>query len=45
MKTIRVYDDEAKFIEKLVNKYDTTEAEIIASILDNLTDEEIEDML
>lgn len=45
MKTIRVYDDEAKFIEKLADKHDTTEAEIIASILDNLTDEEIESML
>jgi hypothetical protein len=45
MKVIRVYDTEAKYIEKLVDKYNTTEAEIIASILDNLTDEEIESML
>ena len=44
MQTIRVYDIEANIIEKLANKHDITEAEVICTILDNLTDEEIDDM-
>lgn len=44
MKSIRVYDIEADIIERIANKHDTTEAEVICTILDNLTDEEIEDM-
>lgn len=44
MKSISVYDIEADIIEKIAAQHDITDAEVICTILDNLTDEEIEDM-
>lgn len=44
MKSISVYDIEADIIERIAAQHDTTEAEVICTILDNLTDEEIADM-
>lgn len=45
MKTISVYDDTAKRIEKISDEYDVSEAEVIAVILENLSDEELDEML
>lgn len=44
MTSVRVYDDTAKLIEKIADKYDITEAEVIDTILENLTDDDIDEM-
>ncbi len=45
MTTIRVYDDTAKVIEELAEKYDMTEAEVIDYILNDLDDVELDNLL
>ena len=42
MTKITIYDTDCKRIESLCEKYDTTEAELISNIMDNLTNEEID---
>jgi hypothetical protein len=44
MTNIRVYEDTAKLIEEIADKYDTTEAEVIDTILGNLTEDDIDEM-
>lgn len=44
MTSVRVYDDTAKLIEKIADKYDITEAEVIDTILENLTEDDIDEM-
>ena len=44
MTSVRVYGDTAKLIEKIADKYDTTEAEVIDTILENLTEDDIDEM-
>lgn len=44
MTTVRVYDDTAKLIEKLAEKYQVAEWEFIEAILDNLDSEELDNM-
>ena len=45
MTKITIYDYEAELIEKLCEKYDTTEAEIICAVFGNLTVDDIEEIL
>lgn len=45
MTTIRVYDDTAKEIEKLAEKYDMTEAEVIDYILNDMSEEDLDNLL
>lgn len=44
MTSVRIYDDTAELIEKIADKYDTTEAEVIDTILGNLTEDDIDEM-
>ena len=45
MQNILVYDTEAKRIDKICDKYDVTEAELIETLLDNVTDEDLDEMM
>ena len=45
MKTIAVYDYEAKKIDEICFKYDTTEAELIEALLENISDDELAEIL
>ncbi len=45
MQNILVYDVEAKRIDEICEKYDTTEAELIEVLLDNVSDEDLEEMM
>lgn len=45
MKNILVYDIEANRIDEICDKYDVTEAELIATLLDNVTDEELDEIM
>lgn len=45
MKKIYVYDSEEKRIDEICEKYDISEAELIEALLDNVTDEEIEELI
>lgn len=45
MQNIFVYNTEAERIDKICDKYDITEAELIEALLDNVTDEEIKEMI
>lgn len=45
MTTIRIYDDTAKIIEELAEKYDMTEAEVIDYILNDLDEVELDNLL
>lgn len=45
MKKIYVYDSEEKRIDDICEKYDISEAELIEALLDNVTDEEIEELI
>lgn len=45
MTTIRVYDDTAKIIEKLAEKHDSTEWDVIDDIIHGLTEEELDNLL
>lgn len=44
MQNITIYDLEADRLERLADKYDTTIAEIVEMMLDNITEDE-EDMV
>lgn len=39
MTNITIYDDTNKIIERICNKFDTTEAEVIDYLIDNICDE------
>lgn len=43
MTTISIYDDSYKLIEKICDKLDVSEAEVIDYLLDNMTDEAAEE--
>lgn len=45
MQNILIYDTEAKRIDKICDKYDVTEAELIEVLLDNVTDDELDEMM
>lgn len=45
MQNILVYDTDAKRIDKICDRYDVTEAELIETLLDNVTDEDLDEMM
>lgn len=45
MQNILIYDVEAKRIDEICDKYDITEAELIEALLDNATDEDLDEIL
>lgn len=45
MQNILVYDVEAKRIDEICEKHDITEAELIEALLDNATDEDLDEIL
>ena len=45
MQNILIYDVEAKRIDEICDKYDVTEAELIEVLLDNVTDDELDEIL
>ena len=45
MQNILIYDVEAKRIDKICDKYDVTEAELIEALLDNVTDDELDEIM
>ena len=45
MKVITIYDYEAKKIDEICFRYDVTEAELIAALLENISDDEIAEIL
>ena len=45
MQNILVYDTEAKRIDQICDRYDVTEAELIETLLDNVTDEDLDEMM
>ena len=45
MQNVLVYDIEAKRIDEICDKYDITEAELIETLLDNVSDEDLDEMI
>lgn len=45
MQNILIYDTEAKRIDEICDKYDVSEATLIEALLDNVTDEDLDEML
>ena len=45
MKTIMIYDDTAEVIEKLAEKHDSTEWDVIDDIIQGLSEEELDNLL
>ena len=45
MQNILIYDVEANRIDKICDKYDITEAELIEALLDNVTDDELDEIM
>ena len=45
MKTISIYDIEADRIDEICEKYDISEATLIEALLDNTTDEDLDEIL
>lgn len=45
MKTITIYDDTAELLEKLAEKYDSTEYDVLDDILRQMDEEDFDSML
>ena len=45
MQNILIYDVEAKRINEICKKYGVTEAELIEALLDNITNEDLDEIL